>query len=275
MKSAPRNRFASIPKRSFRNSLVHLMEHNYKLVGSHKVLQMMADDIVQLQKEYYQDADTVGNGDIVWQTTSATERKPSYGKKIEDQKVTTVILPLITNQDVNDRLQTHYHRGERNANYKKQTQRDSETMVRLIKSAYKQGGLLTGAELAVLMNRTLHAIGRYMKTYHETHDDILPTKGYILDQGSKPTHKAPIVDLYEQGYPDPDIARLTNHTIESVGRYLRVYKNVKMLMEKGFNLMEMARVSGKARSTIIQYRKLVFKYHPELKSPKEESKSTK
>ena len=145
-------------------------------------------------------------------------------------------------------------------------------MSRLVKSAYKQGGLLTGAELAVLMNRSLNAIGRYLKVYHQTHNDILPTKGIILDQGSRPTHKAPIVNLHEQGYPDPDIARLTNHTIESVGRYLRAYKNVKMMMVKGFNLMEMVRVSGKSRSTVIQYRELVYQYHPDLNSKQKESR---
>ncbi len=266
MKVESRNRFSSIPKRSFRNSVIHLMEHNYKLVGSHKVLQMMADDIVELHKEYYPDTSTIGFGRIVWQTTAATEKKPSYGKKIEDQKVQTVILPLVTHGDVEDRMQIHYHRGKKDGNYKMQTERDVSTMARLVKSAFKQGGLLTGAELAVLMNRSLHAIGRYLKVYHETHDDILPTKGLILDQGSRPTHKAPIVDLYEQGYPDPDIARLTNHTIESVGRYLRAYKNVKMLMEKDFNLMEMVRISGKSKGTIIQYRELVYEYHPDLKS---------
>jgi hypothetical protein len=64
----------------------------------------------------------------------------------------------------------------------------------------------------------------------------------ILDQGSKPTHKRSIINLYELGYPEIDIARITNHTIISVGRYIKSYKNIKLL--KGFNLMEMVRVSG-------------------------------
>jgi len=81
---------------------------------------------------------------------------------------------------------------------------------------------------------------------------------------SEPTHKASIINLYEQGYPEVDIARLTNHTIESVGRYIKNYKNVKLLLEKGFNLMELVRVTGMGRSTIIQYRELIYQYHPSL-----------
>lgn len=47
--------------------------------------------------------------------------------------------------------------------------------------------------------------------------------------------------------------------------------NVKMMMVKRFNLMEMVRVSGKSRGTIIQYRELVYQYHPELNSKQKKS----
>lgn len=255
------NRYKSIPKRSFYNGIVKLLEEEYKIVGSRKVITMIAEDIVQLHKEFYPEIEKRGFGQIVWQTTAATERKPGYGKKAEDYKVKTVVLPLVTKEDVENRIKSFYGKD----NYQKQQERDIEVMARLVKSAYEQGGILSGAELSVMMNRSLTTIGRYMRIYHETHKDILPTKGMILDQGSKPTHKASIIDLYEQGYPEIDIARLTNHSIEAVGRYIKSYKNIKLLMEKGFNLMEMVRVSGMGRSTIIQYRELIELYHPELR----------
>ncbi|MFQ5710073.1 MAG: DUF1670 domain-containing protein [bacterium] len=265
MMSKVRNRYASIPKRSFRNAVIRLLEEQYKIVGSHKVLHMIADDIVGLHKEFYPEIDKQHLGHIVWRTTGAGCTKPSYGTRVEDYEVKTVILPLVTEKDVEMRIESFY--GHKNDNYKKQQERDMEVMARVVKSAYEQGGLLSGAELSVLLNRSLGTIGRYIKKYHETHDDILPTKGMILDQGSKPTHKAAILNLYEQGYPEVDIARLTNHTLESVGRYIKNYKRIKLMLEKGFNLMEMVRVTGLGRSTIIQYRDLVYLYHPDLKQP--------
>lgn len=84
----------------------------------------------------------------------------------------------------------------------------------------------------------------------------------IFDQGSKPSHKASIIDLYEQGI---DMARFTNLTIEAVGRNMKSYKNEKLLMEKGFNLLVIMRVSGMGRSTVIQNRELVENYPPELR----------
>jgi hypothetical protein len=222
---------------------------------------MIAEDIEQLQKEFYPNLETRSLGEIVWQTTAATEKEPSYGKKAEDYKVKTVILPLVTKDDIEQRIKSFYGKES----FKKQQERDIAVMARLTKSTYEQGGILSGAELSVLLNRSLTTIGRYIRLYHENNRDILPTKGMILDQGSKPTHKASILNLYEQGYPEVDIARLTNHTIESVGRYLKSYKNIKLLMEKKFNLMEMVRISGMGRSTILQYKELVELYHPKLK----------
>ncbi len=267
-----RNRYESIPKRSFKNALIRLLEEQFKILGSHKVLQLIADEILSLHKEFYPEVEEQSFGNIIWRTTSSDCKKPGYGKKVEDYEVKTVILPLVTEEDIEMRIKSFY--GKPNRNYEKQAARDISVMARLVKSAYAQGGLLSGAELSVLLNRSLGTIGRYLKKYHETHNDILPTKGIILDQGSKPTHKAAIINLYEQGYPEVDIARLTDHEIESTSRYIKAYKNIKLLMEKGFNIMEMVRVSGLGRSTIIQYRDLVTLYHPGLNADGSEDKDS-
>lgn len=197
MKSKVRNRYESIPKRNFLNAIIRLLEEQYKIIGSHKVLQMIADDIVALHREFYPEIDRQSFGHIVWRTTGAGCKKPSYGTRVEDYEVKTVILPLVTEEDIIMRIENFYGHPKANANYKKQQERDIEVMARLVKSAYEQGGLLSGAELSVLLNRSLTTIGRYMRLYHQTHTDILPTKGMVLDQGSKPTHKAAIIDLYE------------------------------------------------------------------------------
>ena len=271
MKVNSGNRYESIPKRSFRNTIIRLLEENYKLVGSHKVIQMIAGDIMDLHRQFYPDLEQAGFGRILWRTTKARSSKPSYGTRVEDYETQTVILPLITQEDIDNRIKSFYSGPDKNgnANYGKQMDRDIEVMARLYKSAAEQGGWLTGAEMSVLLNRSLSTIGRYMRIYHETHDDILPSKGLMLDQGSKPSHKAAIIDLYEQGYPEPDIARITNHTIDSTSRYIKRYKDIKLLLKKGFNIMEMVRVTGMGRSSVIQYRDLIYRYHPEIKKGSE------
>ena len=269
MKNKVRNRYSSIPKRNFHNGIIRLLEEQFKVLGSHKVLQLIADEIVNLHKEFYPEIEKHSFGHVVWRTTSANSRKPSYGTRAEDYETRTVILPLITEEDIESRICNYYGKNE---NYKKQTERDIDKMAHLIKSAYEQGGLLSGAELSVLLNRSLTTITRYIRHYHKRNNDILPTKGIMLDQGSKPTHKASIINLYEQGYPEVDIARFTNHTIESTSRYIKAYKNIKLLIQKGFGLMEMVRITGMGAKTIIQYRDLIYQYHPELRKKEAENK---
>lgn len=95
------SRYESIPKRNFRNAIIKLCEEHYKILGSRKVLQLLADDIVQLHQEFYPDAVNRGLGSIVW---AASSKKPSYGQRAEDYQVKTVLLPLISEEDIEARL---------------------------------------------------------------------------------------------------------------------------------------------------------------------------
>ena len=143
MKAKARNRYESIPKRNFRNAIVRLLEVQYKILGSHKVLQMIAEDILALHKEFYPDIEAQRLGHIIWRTTGADCKKPSYGTRVEDYEVKTVILSLVTDKDVEMRIESFYGQPKGNENYKKQQERDIEVMARLVKSAYEQGGLLS------------------------------------------------------------------------------------------------------------------------------------
>ncbi len=198
-----RDRYESINKRNFRQALIHLLENEYKILGSHKILNLLAEDIEELQREFNYNKEKIGYGEILFRTTKDDGQRQSYGKRTEDYATTTVILPLVTEEDVERRV--YYRKGDRNSNYKHREARDIETMVRLLKSAKQQGGLLSGAELSILMNRSLSTIGKYLKAYQEKTQEILPLKGYILDQGSLPTHKGIIISLYEQGISPADI----------------------------------------------------------------------
>jgi hypothetical protein len=160
-----RDRYDSIGKRDFKTSLIRLLESDYKVLGSRRVLMMLADDVEQLHQEYYPSEKRLQFGDMVWQTTKDDGQRQNYGKKTEDYAVQTVILPLIRKEDIERRI--YYKKGDRNSNYRHREVRDIETMVRLLKSAKDQSGLLSGAELSVMMNRSLGTIGKYLKAYFE------------------------------------------------------------------------------------------------------------
>jgi hypothetical protein len=258
-----RSRYESIAKRDFKTALIRLLETEYKVLGSHKVLALLADDIEQLQQEYFPRKNRLQSGDVVWQTTKDDGQRQSYGKKTEEYASQTVILPLVRAEDVERRI--YFRKGDRNSNYRHREARDIELMVRLLKSAKEQGGLLSGAELSVLMNRTTGTIGKYLKAYFEKTGEILPMKGYVLDQGSNPTHKGIIISLYEQGISPAQIVLKTGHTQNAVDQYIKTYDQVLQLAKKKHDAISISQITGRTLNTVNQYVRLVNDFHPDLK----------
>lgn len=256
-----RDRFESINKRNFRQALINLLEKEYKILGSRKILELLSEDIEELQREFNYSREKLGNGDILFRTTKDDGQRQSYGKKTEDYGTVTVILPLITAEDVERRI--YYKKGDLNSNYKHNEVRDIETMVRLLKSAKSQGGLLSGAELCVLMNRSLATIGKYLKSHLKNTGEILPLKGYVLDQGSMPTHKGIIVSLYEQGISPADIVLRTSHSQTAVDRYLKQYEQVKKLIIRGIGEKAIQGITGRSLKVVREYIKLYKDFYPQ------------
>ncbi|HMQ69516.1 MAG TPA: DUF1670 domain-containing protein [Ignavibacteria bacterium] len=225
-----------------------------------KIIEILSEDIEDLHNEYYPHVSRVGNGEIIIRTTKDDGQRPSYGKKTEDYASITIKLPLITNDDIERRI--YFKKGDKNSNYEHQNSRDIETMVRLLKSAKEQGGLLSGAELSMLMNRSLGTIGKYLKKYQESTGEILPLKGYVLDQGSLPTHKGIIIDYYENGMSPADIVFKTSHSQDAVDRYIKHYEQVKKLLKKGLEEKAIVSITGRSLNVVKQYIKLYKKYNP-------------
>jgi hypothetical protein len=249
-----RDRFTGIKKRNFRNSLIKLLEDDYKILGSRKILEMLADDIEDLHREFHHDAHRVGIGEVLWRVTKDDGQRQSYGKKAEDYSKITVKLPLFTEEDIEQRI--YYKKGDKNSNYRHQRDRDTKRMVRLVKSGKEQGGLLTGADLATLLNRALATIGKCLKEYQSESKEILPLMGYVLDQGSLPTHKGIIISLYEQGMSPADIVLSTHHSQASVDRYITHYEQIKKLYKRGLDEQAIKSITGRSLKVVREHIKL-------------------
>ena len=249
-----RDRFMSITKRNFRNSLIKVLEEEYKLLGSRKILEMLADDIEDLHREFHHNKQDVGIGEVLWRVTQDDGQRQSYGKKAEDYSMITVKLPLFTEEDIEQRI--YYKKGDKNSNYRHQRHRDTMMMVRLVKCTKDQGGLLSGADLSLLTNRSLATIRRCLNEYQKKTNEILPLKGYVLDQGSLPTHKGIIISLYEQGMSPADIVLKTQHSQSAVDRYITHYEQVKKLYKRGLDEQAIKSITGRSLKVVREHIKL-------------------
>lgn len=258
------DRYKTVGRRDFASAVEHMLETEFKLVGSHRVIRMMVERIMELHREFFPETKHQSPGTILWATTKAGKgAKVSWGKRTEDYGIQMVQLPLVTKAEIESRMVGGPGRDPKQ-NRKKGFRRDMATAARLLKSAAEQGGLLSGAELSVLMNRTLNKVQDYVRTYEEETGEALPLKGYVLDMGSSPTHKGIICRKFEEGMSPPDIARATGHGLDAVDNYLGTYGRIKVLLRKGFDVETICQVTGKAPRTVAQYMVIVETYHPTL-----------
>jgi hypothetical protein len=256
------DRFESIAKRDFKTALIRLLEQEYKVLGSRRIILMLADDLEQLHQEYFPERNRLQYGDLVWQTTKDDGQRQRYGKKTEDYAVQSVILPLIRKEDIEKRI--FYRRGERNHTWQHTEERKLVQLERIVKSARSQGGLLSGAEVALPLDLSLTTLGRCLRRYYERHREVLPMKGYVLDQGSNPTHKGIIIEMYEQAVSPADIVLKTGHTQEAVDRYIKGYDQVLALSRKKHDAVSISQITGRSINVVRQYLQLVKDFHPEV-----------
>jgi hypothetical protein len=245
--------FQNLDKKTFRQGIIELLESEYKLLGSHKVLELIADDIVALEHKYHPKSKETSLGHLSWVTTSDENDKPRLGQTREEYKQEVIQLPYITEEDIKLKRQ----------NVSK-VKHDSIRLERLTKAAKEQGGLLTVEELAAILNRSPATISKRIKEYHKENDEVLSLKGYELDIGPGVSHKTKIIRFYERGMAPPDIARNTRHSLKAVERYIKDYERIKFLVHKNVKIIEIRHMTGRGKKVINAYIDIIKEYHPEF-----------
>lgn len=255
------NPYASIAKRTFAAAIVHLLETEYGFLGGRRVMQLLAEDIQHLVDEFYPPTQRAESGSLIWTCTADEGKKAEPGKRTEDYKSVTLVLPLVAQADIAARTGAAPPTDQGRAATR---ERDKRQLARVVKAAHAQGGLLTLAELSVMLNRGYEVTRQYVREWEETSGELLPLKGYHMDQGSRPTHKGQIIRLFEQGKEPPDIARETQHALKSVERYLKDYERVRLLLKQGVAVDQLSALIGRGPHVVLEYVEIARQYHPEL-----------
>jgi hypothetical protein len=145
-------------------------------------------------------------------------------------------------------------------------QEDLQRLARIVRAAAEPGGLLTLVELAVLLNRSLPTVGEYVAEHYEATGELLPLRGYRMDQGSAPTPQGQMARLWEGGLEPPDSARETSHSLTAVERYGEDYQRVRELRRRGLKVAESSPLIGRGRQVVVEYMEIVCEFHPDLPS---------
>jgi len=195
--------------------------------------QMLADKLAEhleeLFHQYFPPAERLRMGQMIWPAV-AKDETGYYGKRLEDTQLIPVILNVVTDKDLMDHFQGTDRFSIR-----------QRTTARLFDEAYEQGGVLTEVDVAVMMGLTDNTISKYVTTFEKTSDRVVPRRGTVHDMGPSVTHKAQICyRVIVLGQSIEQTARETNHSPESVTRYVQDYRRITHCLASGFSITETA-----------------------------------
>lgn len=259
--------YVGLSQRTFSQALLHLLENEYGLLGSRRVLELLAQDVQTLVEQFYPRPHRLDSGWLVFTGTRATGHKAYPGDKPSDYELVTLAWPVLTSEDREYLASQPETKAARQPWFQ-------QRLIRLMEYGYQQPEgpvLLTVADLAAMLGLTTGEVSLLLKEARHRTGKALPTKGYYFDQGLRPTHKAEIIALYEQGCDEAEIARRSQHAQSSVGHYLRDYERVKLLLKQAIPVQQMPQLIDMQPSVVDAYVKLVELYHPDLLPPPKSS----
>lgn len=123
---------------------------------------------------------------------------------------------------------------------------------RICEEALAQGGPVTQEDLAVLLGCHRSTVIRDMAEMKAQGDEVV-TRGDVTDQGRGTSHKRPILKMHLFGYPPTEVARRTNHALESVERYVESFFRVACLCSEGKGVGAICRITKLSRSLVEEY----------------------
>lgn len=250
-------------KRTFAQAVHHLLETEYGLLGSGRVLQLLAGDLQQLADQFYPRPEYLTNGWMIFTGTKATGNKVHPGQMAGDHELVTLPWPVLIPEDV-DELANLPDASRLGAPRQAWLQK---RLTRIVEYGWNHPTgpvLLTLADLSAMLGLSVVEVSKLLEAARRTTGKPLLTKGYFFDQGMRPTHKAEVVALYEQGLDEAEIVRRTGHSAGSVGHYIRDYERVKLALKRHIAAKDIGRVLGLLPNVVKAYREMVYRYHPEL-----------
>jgi len=256
--------YVGTTKRTFQQAVRHLLETDYGLLGSRRVLELLAQDLQRLVEQFHPVPERLRSGWMVFTGTKASGHKAHPGQSAGDHELVTLAWPVLLPEDV-QRLASLPSGAE---GVKARRTWQQQRLVRIVEHGrdHAQGPvLLTLADLSVMTGLSITRVSQLLTAARRSTGKPLLTKGYYFDQGQRPTHKAEIIALYEAGLDEADIAHHTGHAQSSVGKYIRDYERVKMLLRQHIPVERIGPWIHMQPSVVQAYAALVYEYHPELR----------
>lgn len=237
-------------KLTYATRLKQMLKQELGYQGKPKILDLLADEIETITRECYVDKNDMGLGQIKVVVPSIHD-KPSWSQTIEDTVLVTVTLTVHSLEDI-EALKAN----------KQSRLITQDKLMRIAKEAIEQGGVLSSAVAASLLNIKQTTVSKYVREYFEREGKVVPLRGFVHDMGKTTTHKRWIIELYLNGYTTKQIQERTDHKIASIDRYIKRYKSVENVVQelKTVDTTKIARVLDISEHSAREYTAIYLEY---------------
>lgn len=242
----PKTTYKSLKHKSFRQALIQMLENDFSLFGSGKILELLADNMLYLVEQYMPERTPSGKTLI---SAISKDAPKGHHRGVKGLPQVPVTLDVYTEDIVN-----RYANNDRARDIKK------DYAIGLFKQAFEQGGVLSSADVAVITKMSAATVSKYVRDYMNECDEIVPTRGFIHDIGPSISHKGIIVGKYLQGVLPDQIARETNHSLQAVERYIKDYERVRICLKQGMDTAIIARATGLSKMLVLKHEELYKQY---------------
>ncbi|MBT4503792.1 MAG: DUF1670 domain-containing protein [Gemmatimonadetes bacterium] len=235
--------------KSFEGALFSFLRNECPQLGGDMTRQVLVRSIHDMVRKFFPGTDHLEPGQIVWPTVHKDARG-SYGKRIQDTELTTVVLDLVQGCDAADR-----------AAGKKLREIKIEATARMFRQSYEQEGCMTNAEMAVLLKISPSTVGKYIAEWELAHNTVLPRRGSIHDMGPTLTHKKIIIHkLFIEQKSVQRTARETYHSLPAIQRYISAFRKVLLCRRRGMTNDEIAYATKMTVRLVRQYEEIIDHY---------------
>ena len=179
---------------------------------------------------------------------------PTRGKTIEQTRLVPVVLDLVTADDVEEAVA---------GSVRAQTR--PKKVLRLFRQAQAQGGLLTEADVSLLLHLPINTISAVVLRHERETGQTIPRRGTIHDMGRSVTHKRIICykRLVEKKTTS-QVSEETLHSPEEVEYYVQSLRRVQLCLVAGMSEEDIAAATGRARSVVREYLQLIREFNLSL-----------
>jgi len=235
--------------KTMESMLRYFIKKNMPQFSGEIVLNSLVHSLIKVIDTYYKDASHLTPGEAFMIGVDKDER-PGFQKSLLDTKLKTCIVPLFTDEDVENK-----NNGMKAREIKK------KKIKRIILNAIEQNVVFSNQDLAHIMNLSPSTISKYIREIEEDENILLPRRGTIHDLGPSITHKVYILKKIKLDLKTVEqTCRETHHSKEAINRYLKDFENIEFLYEKGFSIDDIHKSTKKSFKLIKEYIDIIDKF---------------